>query len=293
LYGVEAERKSVSRDIQTLTDSGYSVLSAGKRQGYYLAEREFEDYELVMMSAAISRAKFITTKDSWNIIKKLRAAASPGIEKLLGETFADSSVKTDNIKAKYTVDKAVRAIKGNKKLSFKYIDYDESGQRKLRRGGHTYRVSPYYLAWVKDELFLIANPDSHEHLTHFKIAMMTDTELIDEGRRKRAEVKELAGQFDLGKYLRESVNMFTGEPIDVSIVCDSVLMSDLVNEFGSDIFTVKNSDGRISVTIRTTDSEGICRWVLQYGSRIEVISPESVRNSVKDALTSALDKYIK
>ena len=48
LYGIEAERKSVARDLQTLADSGYSVMSAGKREGYYLAEREFDDLSLLM-----------------------------------------------------------------------------------------------------------------------------------------------------------------------------------------------------------------------------------------------------
>ena len=63
LYGIEAERKLISRDIQTLIDCGYVVLSAGKREGYYLADRDFDDYEIMMMYAAVSRAKSITDKD--------------------------------------------------------------------------------------------------------------------------------------------------------------------------------------------------------------------------------------
>ena len=291
LYGIDAERKSVSRDIQALIDSGNTILSAGKREGYYLADREFDDYELAMIYAAVARAKFITEKDTRNILKKLRILAAPGMEKLLSETVAVGAVKTDNVGAKYAIDKAIRAIRDNRKLRFQYIEYDAEAKKQLRRGGHVYVVSPFYLAWAKDELFLIANPDSHAKLTHFKIAMLTNVEISDEPRKNRNEIEDLKRNFDLRKYMQESVNMYSGDAIAITLRCHISLLSELINEFGRGVWSGKADGEWFTVTIRVADNDGLYRWVMQFGGKIEVISPDQAREAVKGSIAEALELY--
>jgi predicted DNA-binding transcriptional regulator YafY len=291
LYGLEAERKSISRDIQALNDSGYSVLSAGKREGYYLAEREFDDYELVMIFAAIARAKFITEKDSRIIQKKLKSIAPPGMEKLLSDMVADGAVKTDNAGAKYAIDKITHAIRDDKKLCFQYFEYGEDAKKRLRRNGHIYTVSPFYLAWVKEELYLIANPDSHAYLTHFKVAMLTKVDISDEQRKSRDEITELAGRFDLNKYVRESIDMYSGEAVTVTARCHNSILTEVINRFGESAISHTTDGNWRLITIRAADNEGLYRWAMQYGDRVEVISPESAREAIKQKLAAALEIY--
>jgi predicted DNA-binding transcriptional regulator YafY len=291
LYGVEAERKSVSRDIQAIVESGYSVLSAGRREGYYLAEREFEDYELVMMNLAVAGARFITEKDSRVIMRKLRDIAAPGLEKLLRETVVDGAIKTDNSAAKYAIDKIVRAIRENKKLTFQFFEYDPSGQKKLRREGHVYSVSPFYMVWVNEELYMLANPDSHQHLTHFVVSMMTAVKLKDEPRRKPSEVAELAEGFDLGQYIRNSVNMYTGETVDITLRCKNNMLQRLMDRFGHGIIPHGAGADRFTVTVKATDANGVCQWIMQYGDKIEVLSPPHIREKLKSKLAAALVQY--
>ena len=291
LYGIEAERKAISRDIQTLSDGGYTIISAGKREGYYLSEGLFEDYELMMLFSAITRAKFITAKDSRAVLKKLSSITPFGMEKLLKEMELGDSLKTTNVGAKYAIDGIIRAIKDDRKLRFQYFEYAGDGKKILRRDGHVYNVSPFYLAWVRDELFMIANPTSHQWLTHFNVAKMTKVEVSDEPRKARSEIEELTEKFNLGEYIKESMNMYTGEAIDVTIRCHKDLLFDVEMAFGSDIWPRKSDGDWVSVTVRAKDNQGLYRWLLQYGDKIEVVSPSHIRAEVKAALVAAIDIY--
>jgi predicted DNA-binding transcriptional regulator YafY len=210
---------------------------------------------------------------------------------LLSRTIADGAAKTDNTGSKYAIDKTIRAIKDNKKLTFQYFEYDIDAKKQLRRGGHVYSVSPFYIVWAREELFLIANPDSHANLTHFRLAMMTNVEISEESRKKHDEVDELTRDFDLSKYVRESLNMYSGEAIDVKLRCHASILSELVNEFGRNAQIGRVDDEWFPVTIRAADNEGLYRWVMQYGNKVEVLSPKQALESVKNALAAALTLY--
>lgn len=292
LYGIEAERKSVSRDLQVLNDSGYTILSAGKYDGYYMADREFEDYELMVIQSAISSAKFITKKDSANIIKKIKRIATPSLEKILNDMlYIDGTVKTDNLAAKYAIDKVIEAIKGNRKLNFKYFEYDFNGNKQLRRGGHIYTVSPFYLVWSNEEYYLLANPDSHNNITHFKIAMMTEVSISDNARKKRTEVTELQGNFDLCKYIRSNIHMYTGKVEDITALCHNSLRTEVLSRFGRESRLRKVENNCFEAHLRVANNDGLYQWLMQFGEKIKVVSPEHIRDKVKNLLCDALRQY--
>ena len=81
---IQAERKSIYNDIQLLTDFGLDIISIKERPGgYYLASRQFELAELKLLVDAVQSSKFITSKKSRELIKKLGALCSDGQAKQL------------------------------------------------------------------------------------------------------------------------------------------------------------------------------------------------------------------
>ena len=71
-YDVTAERKSIYNDIAVLQEFGLDIIQQkGSRPGYYLASREFELAELKLLVDAVQASKFITSKKSAELIKKL------------------------------------------------------------------------------------------------------------------------------------------------------------------------------------------------------------------------------
>ena len=74
---IKAERKSIYDDMEQLRDFGYDILrSNDAKRGYYLASRDFELAELKLLVDLVQSAKFITTKKSRELIKKLEKLAS-------------------------------------------------------------------------------------------------------------------------------------------------------------------------------------------------------------------------
>ena len=217
--GVTAERKSVARDVAALRDAGYSIILCDEyKRGYYMTDQLFEDYELKIIADAVSGAKFITYEDSSSIVDKLCELASPtGEEIIKNHTFIDEKIKSKNKKVRYNIDKVINAIKNGKRITFQYFEFAADGKMQLKRDGHIYEISPYYLCWDNDSYFLIGNSKSHDHLIHFHVEMMTNVEVTKIPIRPESEIEELRGSFSIGEYLRRSVNMYGGESIKITL----------------------------------------------------------------------------
>lgn len=214
VYGVKAERKSIGRDLQTLEDAGYSILKCeNHNQGWYMVDQPFEDHELKMLADAVASARFMTLEDSRTLIQKLKTLATKEGESLMDATLIlDPAIKIVDSKFKLKFDLVMRAIADRKQIRFQYLELTTGGQKILKREGKSYLVSPYYIFPANDEYFLLGNPASHDHATHFRIEMMTNVEVMDDPVRPMREVLELKGigsTKTIGDYLRENVDMWT------------------------------------------------------------------------------------
>ena len=77
-YDIRAERKSVYDDIETLRTYGMDILKE-KRGGkvyYKLVSRQFELPELKLLVDSVQASKFITTRKTNELIKKLESLSS-------------------------------------------------------------------------------------------------------------------------------------------------------------------------------------------------------------------------
>ncbi|MEG1430622.1 MAG: WYL domain-containing protein, partial [Oscillospiraceae bacterium] len=74
---ISAERKSIYTDLEALISFGVDIqCRKGKIPGWYIAGRDFELPELKLLVDAVQSSKFITTRKSDALIKKLEGLAS-------------------------------------------------------------------------------------------------------------------------------------------------------------------------------------------------------------------------
>ncbi len=282
--GVSAERKSVARDIAALREAGYSIILCDElKRGYYMTDQLFEDYELKIIADAVSGAKFITYDDSVSIVDKLCELASPTGEEIIKEhTFIDEKIKSKNKKVRFNIDRVITAIKTGKRITFQYFEFAADGKMQLKRDGHVYEISPYYLCWDNDSYFLIGNSKSHDHLIHFHVEMMTNVEITRTPIRPRNEIEELCGSFSIGDYIRKSVNMYGGEAIRLSLECSEKISKDVHSEFGEEIRSIPMGENRFRTEVYAAEGEGLIRWLMQFSAEdLKVLSPESVKETIR------------
>lgn len=299
-YGIypPPERKTISRDIECLEDAGYSIMRhENHNKGYYMTDQLFEDYEIKLLADMVNAAPFLAEHDSTVLVKKLLSlATSEGESFVKASTLIDVSSKTEENANKYKIDVVTRAIKNKQKIQFHYCEQGKGKNPRLKCNEitgepKTYTVSPYYLILNQNDYYLIANPDSHDHLTHFKLSMLTDLDVMDISRRNPSEIIEHGESFNLAEYIHQTVNMWTGELVTVHIRCTNGLLDEVRRRFGRDVHIQSDGDEHCRISIKVVNNEGFYQWLAGCGTNLKVLEPEEIRERYKKYLTSILTNY--
>jgi predicted DNA-binding transcriptional regulator YafY len=296
-YGIVAERKSIGRDIQCLTDAGYDIVKCENHNaGWYMTGQEFDDYELKMLADAVASARFLTLTESRNLIKKIKNLATKDGEQIIDATLiVDESLKLTDKKFKFKFDTIMRAVTEHKQIRFQYEDIVEGNQRKLRKEGKVYQVSPYCLGLWGPEYFVVANMLPYNNTIHFRVEMMTNVEETDEPIRPMSEIDELKTIGQNGRtfsdYARETVHLWSGATHTVSISGINHIRQDVIKKFGNNLMFSDQQNDRFSVNIKVAEGEGFYQWAAKYGPHLKIEGPKEVVNEYKRFLKDTLAQY--
>lgn len=157
LYGINAERKSLYDDLESLRTFGIDIIyQQGKNGGYYVASRDFELPELKLLVDAVQSSKFISLKKSNELIKKLESYASKyEASQLQRQVYVHKRIKSQNESIYYIIDDIHEAIFKNSKIKFKYCEWNINKEMQFKRNGEYYTVSPSLHVFNMKYLFFI------------------------------------------------------------------------------------------------------------------------------------------
>ena len=154
--GIHAERKSVYSDMEALQILGYDVVCQKNPAGYYLGSREFELAELKLLVDAVQASKFITQKQSRNLIEKLeRFTSRHEANRLQRQVCVNDRVKTENLSSLYLIDDIHQAMHENQPVTFVYCEWNQNKELVPRHGGERYLVSPWMLMCEYENYYLL------------------------------------------------------------------------------------------------------------------------------------------
>lgn len=286
--GVTAERKSIYDDIRALQSFGIDIeTQKGKSTGYYIASRTFELPELKLLVDTVQSSKFITVKKSFELIKKLESFVSVyEASQLQRQVFVQNRIKAMNESIYYNVDFIHSAISENKKITFKYFEWDFKGERRFKRGGARYKVSPWALTWDDENYYMIAFDSEIGIIKHFRVDKIVSVETANEQR----EGKELFDSFDMAVYSKKVFGMFGGEEISAVLKCDKSLVGVIIDRFGKEVMMIEHDD-YFTVTVSVCQSPLFVSWIMGFGDKIEVLKPTSLRETIKETAQSIEKLY--
>lgn len=291
-YGTEAERKSVLRDIAALTDYGYDILlHPDNKLGYYMASRTFEDWELKVLCDAAIGAKFLTDTNSRTLFDKVCSlASSDGRKMLRSVTPVPSAIKVGSPVTKLSIDITLRAIRRNKKITFKYTAIGADLEAHYKRDGSPYCVNPYALIWRQDNYYLIGNYDRYDDLSLYRLDRIRDMAITDEIMKPLDSILGSNADLKLKEYISKNVYNYVGEPVRIVLQTTEDLMDDLIDYFGENIRVTKKEDC-ILAEVSALKSSGLFFWLLQYGQYVTLLEPEDMRAEVVRRLQIIQSKY--
>ena len=285
--GISAERKSVYDDLECLQLFGLDICTRRSRTtGYYIASREFELPELKLLVDSVQASKFITHKKSIELISKIEKLTSrENAKQLHRQVFVTNRVKTLNEQIYYNVDKIHDAITANRQITFRYFDLDVDKKKVYRRNGEPYIESPVALTWDDENYYLITYKEKYQNYTHYRVDKMEHI-MITEAERHLSEKP-----FDLSAYAKTMFQMFGGRETGVSIRFDNDLIGVVYDRFGLDVPVIKEDDRHFVCHARVAVSPHFLAWIISFGDRAKILSPDSVIAELRRLAGCAADNY--
>ena len=287
LKGINADRKTVYDDLQALEDSGVDLLrSKGKNGGVKLLSREFDLAEVKMLVDAVQSSHFITEEKSRKLTKKLCNLASDYQEKALARHFyVGDRIKSDNSSLLYTVDAINEALGENRKLSFRYWNWNHEKKKIFRRNGTPYVVSPWELTIDDNNYYLIAFDDKSGELRHFRVDKMTEVTPTELPRTDLDTFRDLT----LPDYRVPQFGMFGGQTVTVKIKAPLSMAGVFVDRFGQDVIMHKLDDQSLTVRTAVCPSPQFFGWLLGLGEGVSLLAPADLKEKYQNTLQAVLN----
>ncbi len=288
--GISAERKSIYSDIEALQYMGLDVIMVdrGRFHGYYAASRVFELPELKLLVDSVQSSKFITHKKTMELIRKIEQLASIHEAQLLNrQVFVKNRVKSMNESIYYNVDEIHTGISSNRKIRFKYFEYDVNKEKKFRRDGAYYVASPYAMTWDDENYYLVAYESGLERMVHYRVDKMTEISVTEEARDGQEAYKAL----DLAVYTQKTFGMFAGDEVTVQLQFKNYLVGAVIDRLGRDIFIVPDGNDHFTVRVNVVVSPQFFAWVLGFGDNVKILGPGNVVEQMRQYLRDISHQY--
>ena len=280
--GIRAERKSVYSDIETLQAFGLGIHGTrGRTAGYYVGERDFELPEIKLLIDSVQSSKFITERKTMQLIRKLAGLTSVHEAALMKrQLFVKNRIKSMNESIYYNVDAIHQAIAEDKQIEFRYYSYTVTKEKKFRRNGRPYRVSPLALSWAEENYYLIAYEGEAGKIKHFRVDKMDGIRVTERFR----EGQKLLRETDMAEYTRKNFSMFGGEEQTVTLRFSNRMIGVVIDTFGKDvpIFSVDADHFQIRATVAV--SPQFFGWLFGLDGEAVITAPREVMDAFQAQL---------
>lgn len=286
-YDITCDRRSVRSNVLDLIDLGYDI---NMDDGYYFASREFENAELRMLIDSVLFSRHISPTQGKRLIDKLQDLGNKYFKPKVSHVIALPDLNhTDNKQVMIVVDTLNDAIEEKKKVEFTYNSYGTDF--KLHPREHSpYLVSPYQMVASNGRYYLLGSIDRYEGITHFRIDRITDIKMTDIPIKPVKEVEGLENGFNLPKHMAEHTYLFCGESVPVKLKTSVSMMNDLIDWFGKEFSIIEKKDDEITVSVKC-NYNAMFYWALQYGSKVEVLTPEGLRQELAKTIQDMNNRY--
>lgn len=283
--GIQVGRKTVADDIASLQSAGYDIICNKRQQNqYFMASRDFELPELMLMVDAIQAAGFVPVGKQRTLIEKIgRLSSNYQAKELVGHIKKSDEVHPTNHALYYVMDELRNAITSCSKIRFQYFDYTKTKKQILKHKGYKYTVYPYDLMWNGDRYYLIGFSEKHNKVATFRVDRITSLSITDD------MVTPPFFGYDVQEYRNQMIQMYRAEMVTVTLLCDQDLMGVVIDRFGVHCETSLVGSKQFAVIVQAPMSPTFFAWLFTFRGKIKIQSPDTAIEAYKTQLQQAQD----
>lgn len=286
--GIEAERKSIYRDLETLREFGLNIKTFARAPvEYALIKDGLVFSEIMLLIDTVQSSKFLSESKSRQLVWALKDLASYREQKLLDKrVHVAGRIKNQNESVYKNVDIVHEAMQLKRKISFQYVKYGTDLKRHPRMDGGLYTCSPIRIAFVDGFYYLAAWYEQREKIITFRLDRMKGLSVSDEIATRNKTIRSYANE----DFEYQAFEMFDGEPVRISMSVQAAGMDIIVDRFGRDIALsdVDEQQCKVHVTVRM--SPLFHGWLASMSGIIELVGPEKAVDAHRNWLSQLLSK---
>ena len=95
----------------------------------------------------------------------------------------------------------------------------------------------------------------------------------------------------MSQYSKKVFGMFTGEVQTVRLRFENSLVGPVIDRFGRDTMILSSDESHFAISVDVAVSPQFFAWVFGFGTAVEILSPDNVREDYKQELLSLSEKY--
>lgn len=272
----EVSRRTIIRDIEDINMAGIPIVtSQGNGGGISIMEGFRIDRTLLSsdeMKAIMTGLNSLDSISGSNRYKQLMNKLSADSDHLVN---ADNHIIIDlSMWDKSAVSEKIELIKSamekREKIAFTYLAPNGESER---------TIEPYHLIFQWSSWYVWGYCCSRNDYRMFKLTRMTDLRKIGEKCEPRT----------VPPYTCDKLRHTEGE-IKAEVLFEKSVKWRLADEFGSEMLR-ENADGSIGMTFTWSDVRSFYQYILTYGDKAEIISPEEYRKEFAELIKSISGIY--
>lgn len=284
-YGIKSHRQTIKAEIELLKQFGLEIEEVKSTQNRYnLFGRRFDTPELRLLIDAVESSKFITAAKSKELVEKLSSLTSNHVAATLKRNVScEGRIKPGNERAYIIVDAINEAINSNKKISFQYFRYNVRKEKKIKRNGEPYVITPLHLVWNGDCYYMVGVYDYKQRLGSFRVDRIAKCPIVLEEDGSPAP-----DGFNIDEYINTTFRMFNCEHEEVELVCDNDVMDSIIDRFGEDVTTYAYDMNAFRAVVNVAVSHVFYSWVFGFCGKVKIKGPENVKEKYAEMLSNAV-----
>ncbi len=269
----EVSTRTIYRDIENISAAGIPIYMVkgknggiGLLKGYTIDKSVLSDEERQNIISALKSYNYIDENKGSDLLSKLGLFLGEKNESYIEVDLMDWGSR---VREAYDISK--KAILERRVISFDYLSPSSGLSRR--------EVEPYKLYFKASTWYLKSYCLNKESQRLFRLSRMKNIEISD---------KYFEGRI-LEEFLVEE-NMLP--KTKVKLIIDKTEEFRVLDEFSSDEYK-RNSDGNFEVETEMFIDNWVIGYILSFGSKAVVISPEYVRERIKKSVKKSFNNYFK
>lgn len=286
----EISERMVKKDIQIIRH-GLRLALCSSRRGYYFDETpqlpavsyRFTEALALVQAAQVSRqVAGISSTDLAAAVARLIALFPPEFADLFKRLSRRPHMTAEGAHRQQMLQLLNQSLLEGRKLDIVYRTarrQGETSQRVIR----PYHIMPYVRSWQ-----LIAYCENRQDVIMFKADRIQKATLLD-------AAYEIEGGFDLDAYMGDAWGVIRAvdmQPEEVVLHFTPDAGRWVAEEYWHKSQRVEErTDGSVIFRLNIAVTPDFVNWILYYGSKVEVISPDHLRSAIAAEHRLAVERY--